>query len=148
MRGFYESSLFNNLFLENLIKFTGDKFFLIGKENNRNFWSQTVSSKWYSNYDRSIHIIGGLFGGKKEKWGEIVSLFENYMKNILEGNEGLPHEELIMSLMHVNHNELFERKHFDIWWCRDNAPKGTSDELFQQNKSFYKILEELNNIYE
>jgi hypothetical protein len=134
--------------LENLIKFTGDKFFLIGKENNRNFWSQTVSSKWYTNYDKSIHIIGGLFGGKKEKWDEIVSLFENYMKNILEEDEGLPHEELIMSLMHVNHNELFERKHFDIWWCKDSAPKDTSEEFFQQNKSFFKILEELNNIYE
>ncbi len=83
MRGFYESPLFNNSFLENLIHFTGDKFFLIGKENNRNFWSQTVSPKWYNNYDRSIHIIGGLFGGKKEKWDEIVNLFETYMKNIL-----------------------------------------------------------------
>lgn len=148
MRGFYESPLFNNSFLENLINFTGDKFFLIGKENNRNFWSQTVSPKWYTNYDRSIHIIGGLFGGKKEKWDEIVNLFETYMKNILTEDEGLPHEELIMSLMHVNHNELFERKHFDIWWCPDNAPQGVTPELFEQNKSFYRILEELNNIYE
>jgi hypothetical protein len=114
MRGFYESPLFNNSFLENLIKFTGDKFFLIGKENDRNFWSQTVSSKWYTDYDRSIHIIGGLFGGKKEKWDNIVSLFETYIKNILEEDEGLPHEELILSLMHVNHTELFERKHFDF----------------------------------
>jgi hypothetical protein len=148
MRGFYESPLFNNSFLENLIHFTGDKFFLIGKENNRNFWSQTVSPKWYNNYDRSIHIIGGLFGGKKEKWDEIVNLFETYMKNILTEDEGLPHEELIMSLMHVNNNELFERKHFDIWWCPDNAPQGVTPELFEQNKSFYRILEELNNIYE
>jgi hypothetical protein len=89
-----------------------------------------------------------LFGGKKEKWGEIVNLFETYMKNILTEDEGLPHEELIMSLMHVNHNELFERKHFDIWWCPDNAPQGVTPELFEQNKSFYRILEELNNIYE
>jgi hypothetical protein len=89
-----------------------------------------------------------LFGGKKEKWDEIVSLFENYMKNILEEDEGLPHEELIMSLMHVNHNELFERKHFDIWWFKGNSPAGVSDEMFETNKSFYKILEEFNRIYE
>jgi hypothetical protein len=50
--------------------------------------------------------------------------------------------------MYFNNKELFERKHFDIWWCRDNAPRGTSEELFEQNKSFYKILEEFNRIYE
>jgi len=119
-----------------------------GLSHERNFWSQTVDAKWYTNYDRSIHIIGGMFGGKKEKWGEIVNLFETYMSNILGEDDALPHEELIMTLMYVNHNELFERKHFDIWWCPDNAPQGTPDELFQQNKSFYKILEELNKIYE
>jgi hypothetical protein len=50
--------------------------------------------------------------------------------------------------MWVNNKGLFSRKHFDIWWCRDNAPQGVTDELFEQNKSFYKILEEFNRIYE
>ena len=127
---------------------TGDKFLILGKENDRNYWSGTVDQKWYKEYDRSIHIIGGLFGGHRDKWDNIVTLFENYTQSILTNDVGLPHEEQIMTLMYVNHKELFERKHFDIWWCRDNAPQGTSDELFQRNKSFYKILEEFNRIYE
>ena len=148
MRRFYESSLFQNDFLRNLIQDTGDKFMLLGKENDRNYWSGTVDPKWYSQYDRSIHIIGGMFGGHRDKWDNIVTLFENYAQSILTNDSGLPHEEQIMTLMYFNHKELFERKHFDIWWCRDNAPPGTSDELFKQNKSFYKILEEFNRIYE
>ena len=145
---FYESLLFNNDFLKNLINFTDDKCFLIGKENNKNFWSQTVNEKWYKKYERDIHIIGGMFGGKKEIWDTIVPMFENYVQRVLSEDEGLPHEELFMSLMYVNHKELFNRKHFDIWWCPDNAPKDAPQQLFDENKSFYKILEELNEIYE
>jgi hypothetical protein len=145
---FYESNLFNNDFLKNLLEFTGDKFFLIGKDNVRNFWSQTVNPKWYTNYERDIHIIGGLFGGKKEKWQPLVDMFENYMTNILKEDEGLPHEELIMTLMYYNNLDLFNRKHFDIWWCRESAPPDTPDSFFEGNKSFFRILEELNNIYE
>lgn len=145
---FYESDLFDNDFLKNLIEDTGDKFLILGKENERNYWSGTVDPKWYFNYDRSIHIIGGLFGGKKERWDQIVALFESYVKNVLTDDEGLPHEEQIMTLMYFNHKELFERKHFDIWWCRDNAPQGVNDELFKLNKSFYKILEEFKRVYE
>ena len=147
-RRFYESNLFDNDFLKNLVEDTGDKFLILGKENERNYWSGTVNPKWYFNYDRSIHIIGGLFGGKKERWDQIVALFESYVKNVLTDDEGLPHEEQIMTLMYFNHKELFERKHFDIWWCKDNAPPGVSDELFRNNKSFYKILEEFKRIYE
>ena len=145
---FYESSLFSNSFLHNLIEDTNNKFFIIGKENDRNYWSGTVDRRWYKEYDRSIHVIGGLFGGHRDKWDEVVTLFEHYTETIISEDKGLPHEENIMSLMWVNHPELFERKHFDIWWCRDNAPQGVTEELFQQNKSFYKILEEINRIYE
>jgi hypothetical protein len=145
---YYESSLFNNDFLKNLVDDTGDKFLIIGKENDRNYWSGTVDRKWYNEYDRSIHVIGGMFGGHRDKWDEIVNLFEGYTKNIIEEDKGLPHEENVMSLMYVNHIELFERKHFDIWWCKDNAPAGVTDELFEQNKSFFRILEEFNRIYE
>jgi hypothetical protein len=148
IRRYYESSLFNNEFLKNLITDTNDKFMIIGKENDRNFWSGTVDRKWYTDYNRSLHIVGGLFGGHKSKWDEAVNLFENYVSNIIVEDRDIPHEEQVMTLMYYNHKELFEKKHFDIWWCRDNAPRGTSEELFQQNKSFYKILEEFNRIYE
>lgn len=147
-RKYYECSLFNNTFLHNLVEDTGDKFLLLGKENDRNFWSQTVDAKWYKEYNRSIHIIGGLFGGHRDNWDEVVNLFEKYCSDVIIDSKHLAHEEQIMSLMYFNHQNLFERKHFDIWWCRDNAPAGTSDELFQKNKSFYKIIEEFNRIYE
>jgi hypothetical protein len=145
---YYESTLFSNDFLKNLIEDTNNKFLIIDKENDRNYWSGTVDRKWYTEYDRSIHVIGGLFGGHRDKWDEIVNLFEKYTESIITEDKGLPHEENIMTLMYFNHKDLFERKHFDIWWCRDNAPAGVTDELFTQNKSFYKILEEINRIYE
>ena len=148
MRCYYESNLFNNTFLKNLIEDTGDKFILFGKENDRNYWSGTVDPKWYTNYDRSIHIIGGLFGGHRDKWDNIVNIFENYLENLLTTEKITYHEEVIMTLMYFNHKELFERKHFDIWWFKGNAPAGVTDELFENNKSFYKMLEEFNRIYE
>lgn len=147
-RKYYESNLFNNLFLENLIAETNDKFLILGKDNERNYWSRTVDPKWYTSYNNNVHIIGGLFGGHKDKWDNIVNIFENYVVDILSQDKSSPHEELIMSLMYFNHTDLFVRKHFDIWWCRDNHPQGVSDEVFATNKSFYKILEELNGIYE
>lgn len=148
MRCYYESNLFNNTFLKNLIEDTGDKFILLGKENDRNYWSGTVDPKWYTNYDRSIHIVGGLFGGHRDKWDNVVNIFENYLENLLTTEKITYHEEVIMTLMYFNHKELFERKHFDIWWCSDNCPPGTDPKLFEQNKSFFRILEEFNRIYE
>ena len=148
MRCYYESNLFNNNFLHNVIEDTGDKFLLIGKENDRNYWSGTVDPKWYKEYDRNIHIIGGIFGGHRDKWDEVVNIFEDYLQKIISEDKVILHEEVIMSLMYVNHKELFIRKHFDIWWFKGNSPQGITDETLEQNKSFYKILAELNRIYE
>ena len=145
---YYESNLFSNDFLKNLVEDTGDKFLILGKDNERNYWSGTVPEKWYTEYDRSIHIIGGLFGGHKDKWDNIVNLFEDYLEKLLTTEERTFHEEVVMTLMYFNHKELFERKHFDIWWCSDNCPPGTNPKLFEQNKSFFRILEEFNRIYE
>ena len=147
-REFYESTLFNNNFLHNLIEDTGDKFLILGKENDRNFWDGTVDPKWYIQYDRSIHIIGGLFGGHRDRWDEIVNLFENYTNKCVEDGKHLYFEENIMSLMWVNHKDLFVRKHFDIWWCPDSGPRDANPEIYVQNKSFFSILEEFNRIYE
>ncbi len=107
---YYESVLFNNEFLKNVIEDTGDKFLILGKENDRNYWSGTVDRKWYTEYDRSIHIIGGMFGGHRDKWDEVVNLFEDYVQKIITEDKGIPHEEHIMTLMYFNHLDLFQRK--------------------------------------
>lgn len=144
---YYESDLFSNSFLKNLVEDTEGKFIILGKDNVRNYWSGTVGNQWYNNFDMSIHIIGGLFGGHRDLWDNIVKIFEDYVYKITPV-ERVWHEENIMSLMYQNHKELFVRKHFDIWWCPDNCPPGTNPQLFLENKSFYRILEEFNRIYE
>lgn len=144
---YYESNLFNNQFLKNLIQDTEGKFIILGKENERNYWSETVHKKWYTKYEKKIHIIGGLFGGHRDRWDKVVNLFEDYA-NRISVEEKVYHEENLMTLMYYNHPELFVRRHFDIWWAPDNCPSGTDPKLFETNKSFYKILEEFNRIYE
>ena len=64
-RGYYESTLFNQRFLDNLINYIGDKFLLVAKENSRNFWEGTVDPKFYTTYDNSVHVIGGFFSSTK-----------------------------------------------------------------------------------
>ena len=142
-RGYYESTLFNQKFLDNLINYIGDKFLLVAKENSRNFWEGTVDPKFYTTYDNSVHVIGGFFGGKTELWDKVVSEFDKSVKMILPEQKRLFYEEHFMSLMYQNHKDWFKTLNFDIWWHEDNFKEGTK-EFFQQNKSFYKILEELN----
>lgn len=144
----FECELFNNSFLQNLIDKTGDKFLLIGKDNVKHYWDGTVNPKWYTEYDSSIHVIGGIFGGHKDLWDNVVNLFEKYTETVITTDNRIPHEENIMSLMYFNDKQMFELIKFDHWWCRDNAPKEVPDSFFENYRSFNKIFEELNNIYE
>lgn len=146
-RFYYESSLFNDNFLNNLIEYSDNKFVMVAKENSRNYWEGTVDHKYYTTYDNSVHVIGGFFGGKTELWDKVVKQFDDYVKLILPEQKRLFYEEHYMSLMYQNHKEWFKTLNFDIWWHHDNFKEG-SEEFFQKNKSFYKMLTELNNINE
>jgi hypothetical protein len=149
-RQYYESPLFNNLFLNNLVKETGDKFTIIGKENVNHYWSGMVKQKHFFNYDPSYHIIGGLFGGKKEVWDTVLDLFKKYVIQVTEEDKYLYHEENIMTLMFRNHEELFNIYKFDIWWHENERIPGIDnmEEYVSIRKSFYKIIEDLNKNYE
>ena len=51
--------------------------------------------------------------------------------------------------MFRNHESLFNMYQFDTWWHEDERIVGLDiNEHLNINKSFYKILEELNEIYE
>lgn len=146
---YYSSTLFNNSFLNNLVKNTQDRFTIIAKENKRNFWSGTVHSKHFIAYDSSKHVIGGLFGGKRELWLSVVDLFEKYVNQVTEEDARLYHEEDILTLMFRNHPDIFFNYDFDTWWHEDERVAGTvMSDYLKDRKSFYKVLEELNGIYQ
>jgi hypothetical protein len=47
--------------------------------------------------------------------------------------------------MFRNHSELFYNFYFETWWHENERIEGTNmEEHVKNNKSFYKILEELN----
>ena len=131
---YFNSPLFNNTFLSNLNNLKNLK--ILGKENNRFFWSQTVPNKYYNNYDNSYHIIGGLFGGKKELWKTFLLLFKLYTYNVSITEQHIYHEELILSLMYQNHKQLFYMLPFDIW--------NPCDSINKKKTFFYDILTNLN----
>lgn len=141
----YESTLFNNNFLKNLINFADDKIVLCAKENVNNFWSGTVPNKYYYEHCMERHIIGGFFGGIKSNVSYYCGLFLEYANQLLDNEDRLYFEENIMSLIYYNHNNLFNPKYFDIWWHEeDNIPGIDLHEYTKTRKSFYKIFKELN----
>ena len=141
---YYKSKLFNNGYLKKLIEFTEDKIYLMGKDNSgRNFWSNTVPQKYYETFDRSIHTIGGLFGGPKNKIKNFINLFDEYLKKLLDNENELYFEELVMALIYQNHKENFKLHFFETWWYDGNGPYPKGDEFYQKNKPFYKLLTEL-----
>lgn len=146
-RHYFESDLFNNNFLKNLIKFSEEKFVIVSKENSKNYWSGTVGHIHFKNYNNSRHVIGGFFGGNKKLWINIIYLFTKYLYKVTEEDKRLYHEEDLMTLMYRNHEELFKPLEFDTWWHENERVSGVDiEEHVKINKSFYKILEELNNI--
>ena len=72
-------------------------------------------------------------------------LFIKNIKEVLSNETELYLEENIMSLLYYNNEDLFTSLFFDIWWHEeDDIPGVDLIELTKIEKSFYKILENLN----
>lgn len=143
---YFESKLFNNTFLQNLISFSNNKIVLCAKENVRNYWSKTLPKKYYKKYKTDYHIIGGFFGGEKNLMKNLCSLFVDRMNDVLDNESQLYLEENILTSIFYDYQELFNPLFFDIWWHEDdNIPGVNLKELTTKEKSFYKIIENLNS---
>jgi hypothetical protein len=145
-RQYYNSEIFDDVFLEKVIEKIEDKIFLIGKENVRNFWDQTVPREFYKNYDNSMHIIGGMFGGKKDAVRNYCKILNKFFLLLTKKTDRLWYEENIMTLIYFNNQEMFKCFVFDTWWHEDCGIMELEPDYFYKNKSFYKILEEIKEI--
>ena len=150
----FNSPLFNNNFLKNLIKKCEDKCIMITKENSKFFYADTVDPKHYTKYNSSRHVVAGLFGGKKEIMNEVIKIFREYLDKITNEDKTLYYEEAIMSLMNCNNPKLFVNLDFDTWYHEDtdsylkriNQNSNVDSNLLNQlknSKSFHQIIEEL-----
>lgn len=141
---YFNSNFFDNNFLNKLIQKTSDKILIIGKNNTgSNFWSQTIPSEFYKKYDNTFHIVGGLFGGKKDNIKLLIESFELVFLNVLNSEKKLYSEEQILSLLFSDNKELFNLYHFDTWWHENNVLSDNPENYLKENKSFYKALEEI-----
>jgi hypothetical protein len=141
---YFNSYFFDNNFLDKLIDKSKDKVLLLGKSNTgSNFWSNTIPSQYYKEYDSSYHIIGGLFGGNKIVMKKVVEEFEKVFLEVILTEQELYSEEQIMSLIFANKKELFKLFSFDVWLHENNLTPHYPPNYLTINKSFYKSLEDI-----
>lgn len=120
----WESDFLINLFTPELLdkwnKDTENEILLIAKNNeDRYYWSGTVPEKYYNEYSRSKHIIGGLFGGTPKNFKRLARDFAKILWTLLTSEKDLYMEELILSCMYFNEPKRFNTYNFDDWYARD-----------------------------
>ncbi len=125
-------SLFTPSLLEKWNTESKDKVILFSKNNTeRYFWSQTLPTNHYIEYDNSRHVIDGMFGGDVNLYDELTNDFEEQLLDLLDKEDELYHEELILSCMAVNTPGEYNLLKFDDWYARDEwAHEGIDNILF------------------
>jgi hypothetical protein len=131
---YYNITLFTPDLIQRINNKTESKLFLLAKNNTgKFFWSQTIPNKYYNEYNRNKHIVGGMFGGTPKMYKKILNMFDELLHNLLINENDLYLEEQIMSCLYVNNIENFITDDFDDWYQRKKEDIGI--------KYFYNIFE-------
>jgi hypothetical protein len=109
-----------------------------------------LSNKLLSQFDKKIEdlIVEGLkrkgfeFGSRMEM-ENFIKLFENIFLDITPKEQKLYSEEQFISLIYADNKELFNPFYFDTWLHENNITKDYPPNYLNNNKSFYKVLEEI-----
>lgn len=134
---YFNFSLFNKNYLNHLNTTTDNsKLIVVGKNNTDYlFWSHTLPEKYFTNYNNTIHIIGGFFGGNASNMQEYCRIFNNYLNTLLDREDRLYYEEHIMTVIYQNHESMFNLFFFDDWY--DNK----REQYLPTTKFFYNLFE-------
>jgi hypothetical protein len=131
--------VFNENFLDYLVRETEEKIIIVGKENTGEFyWSKTLPRNYYNSYNSSYHIIGGFFGGKVNKLLEFKTKFEDLLLELLKNENQNYMEELIMSCLYFNYTQDFNLLTFQDWYERPNHKENAVKYFFNLFDSFRK----------
>lgn len=130
--GHYTITLFTPEFLTKLNNNTSEKPLILMKNNTSIFtWSQTIPQNYYNKFDKSFHVVGGMFGGTPNKYLEIRNKFENLLVKLLAQEDELYMEEQLLSCIYFNNPEFFYTEIFDDWYKREKHPEDTYKYFFK-----------------
>jgi len=156
--GLSSSSLFPNKYLDLLDKekrynscflFTPKvPLELINKSKEKVLFLKN-NTRWYAfdkshlgDADGSWYIIGGLFGGPKDKMLELSKdSLNSFSYHIMDKNT-IYTEEQILTILYSFNKDDFDFLEFDVWYHED-CGDWVKDKIIGK-KNFYKIFEELN----
>jgi hypothetical protein len=92
--------------------------------------------------DGSWYIIGGLFGGPKDKMLQLSKDSLNSFSYHITDKDTIYTEEQILTIIYSFNKEDFNFLEFDTWYHED-CGDWVKDKIIGK-KNFYKIFEELN----
>lgn len=147
----FQFNVFNEEFLKTLNETSEDDFILVCKNNTgAYYWSVTIPEKYYNIYCKDLHVVGGFFGGKPEKYVEVIKEFDNLLSNLLLNENELYMEEQILSCLLYQNPNFFKTLVFDDWYKKENYIPGIKlfYELFLTSDDCSKLVEEKNFIKE
>jgi hypothetical protein len=142
---YYNSDLFNNQMLSGLIKFTGDKVFIINIANAEDyFYNNYIEGVDYGTDDKSYHTIGGMFGGKKDNVLWFHEMFEKTAREVITTKQNTYDEEMIFNVVFKRNEDKFASMEFDLWLHDDNEgshrPGEDKMESWARARRFYQIF--------
>jgi hypothetical protein len=121
-----------------------DKIVIIYADQEKHLFEARANHKFYHNVDinENCHIVGGMFGGEKNKVNEFCDLYDNIAKEMIE-YDVLEMEEALLTVIYMKNKSLFHPLKFTTWHHEesDMAKYNFENEIY-----FYNIFEKLNNI--
>lgn len=131
---------FNEQLFDRIVRETGDNMYCICHDQSRRVWAQSAPKKYFKHSKIDpIHMIGGLFGGKKDIVIDFCDKFDVLLNRILDDGLLLT-EEQIYTIIVCDNPGLYNKQIFDSWYYEESdlykSWNGERDNI----KEFYKLL--------
>ena len=140
---FFSCTLFNPTMVENLNK-VEDKVTILYGDQSKHLLERRANGRFYHNIDvvENCHIVGGMFGGKKELINEFCLMYDDVLKEMID-YDALDMEEALYTIIYQRNKNNFNKLVLTTWHHEnsDMAQYNFDNEIY-----FYKIFEKLNNI--
>jgi len=128
----FRFNIFNEKLLQKLNTHADEKLLIFGKNNESIFHKYTtLPVKYYNSYDKKTYIICKLFGGSPNIFKKVIKKFDDVLVNLLISEEGLFHEEQILTNIFYNNNDLFDLIEFDEIFINHEKFDENTKYLFQ-----------------